>query len=163
LTMPVIGSWNGIARAATLTGQVSSADEPAMEGVLINAKKDGSTITTTVVSDDKGQYSFPADRLERGPYTISIRAAGYVLGGPQTVDIPEAGTKADIKLMKTKNLAAQLSNAEWMISAPGTDKDKEFLTGCTSCHTLQRVFTAQHDAEEWQQVFLRMGRYSPGS
>jgi virginiamycin B lyase len=50
-----------------------------------------------------------------------------------------------------------------MISVPGSDRQKQFLTNCSSCHTLQRIFTAQHDVEEWKQVFLRMGRYSPGS
>src|SRR5262249_47548234 len=44
-----------------------------------------------------------------------------------------------------------------------SDKQKAFLTNCTSCHTLQRIFTAQHDVEEWKQVFNRMGRYAPGS
>jgi hypothetical protein len=34
--------------AAALTGQVTSVEEGAMEGVLVSAKKAGSTITTTV-------------------------------------------------------------------------------------------------------------------
>ena len=34
-----------------------------MEGVLVRAKKDGSNITVTVVSDQKGEYSFPGGRL----------------------------------------------------------------------------------------------------
>ena len=34
---------------------------------------------------------------------------------------------------------------------------------CVGCHTLQRVLTSNHDAAEFQQVFLRMARYSPGS
>jgi streptogramin lyase len=147
-----------------LSGQVTSTQEGAMEGVLVNARRQGSTITTTVVSDAKGQYSFPADRLAPGKYTISIRAVGYVLGGPRSVEIPTGGNaKADLKLNKARNLAAQLSNGEWLQSLPGTDKDKQFLTNCTGCHTLQRIFTAQHDAEEWKQVFIRMGRYYPGS
>ena len=58
-----------------------------MEGVLVSAKKEGSTITTTVVSNDKGQFSFPAGRLEPGHYTITIRAAGYDLAGPKQVDV----------------------------------------------------------------------------
>ena len=37
--------------AATLTGQVSSAEEGAMEGVVVSAKKDGSTISISVVTD----------------------------------------------------------------------------------------------------------------
>src|ERR1700726_4500497 len=77
--------------AAALSGQVSSAEEGAMEGVLVSAKREGSTITTTVVSNDKGQFSFPADRLEPGHYNISIRAAGYDLDGPKTVDVAAGG------------------------------------------------------------------------
>src|SRR5436190_24349209 len=52
------------AQAAALSGQVSSNEEGVMEGVLVSAKKDGATQTITVVSTDKGQFSFPADRLE---------------------------------------------------------------------------------------------------
>jgi streptogramin lyase len=50
-----------------------------------------------------------------------------------------------------------------MVSAPGADKQKQFLTNCIGCHTLQRVFTSSHTPEEFQQVFKRMGTYSPGS
>src|SRR5439155_3115205 len=67
------------AQAPALTGQVSSAEEGAMEGVLVSAKKAGSTITTTVVSDKQGRYSFPAARLEPGKYALKVRAAGYDL------------------------------------------------------------------------------------
>src|SRR5215472_8212150 len=67
--------------AAALTGQVTSAEEGPMEGVLVGAKKQSSTVTVTVVTDAKGQYSFPADRLDFGHYAIAIRAAGYDLDG----------------------------------------------------------------------------------
>jgi streptogramin lyase len=149
--------------AAALSGSVSSAEEASMEGVLVSAKKDGSNITVTVVSNDKGQFSFPADRLSPGHYTISIRAAGYTLDGPKAVDVTAQGAKADVKLAKTRNLANQLSNAEWLISAPGGDDVKKNLGNCVGCHTLQRIFASTHDAEEFKQVFRRMGTYSPGS
>src|SRR5260221_7907249 len=116
--------------AAVLTGQVTSSEEGAMEGVLVSAKKDGSTITVTVVTDAKGQYSFPADRLDAGHYAIAIRAAGYNLDGPKAVDIAAGGSKADVKLVKTKKLAKQLSNAEWLINAPGPDNPKANMTNC---------------------------------
>ena len=61
--------------SAALTGTVSSTEEGNMEGVLVSAKKEGSTIATTVVTDDKGNFSFPADRLSPGKYKISIRAS----------------------------------------------------------------------------------------
>jgi streptogramin lyase len=149
--------------AAALSGQVTSAEEGPMEGVLVSARKDGSTITTTVVTDAKGQYSFPADRLDAGHYAIATRAIGYNLDGPKAVDIAASGAKADIKLVKTKNLANQLSNAEWLLSAPGPDNLKTNMGNCVSCHTLQRVFASTHDAEEFKQLFKRMGSYSPGS
>jgi virginiamycin B lyase len=150
--------------AVTLAGQVSSAEEGPMEGVLVSAKKDGSTITTTVVSDDKGHYSFPAGRLEPGHYTLAIRAIGYTLDGPKAVDLADgnsAGT--DVKLVKTGSLLSQLSNAEWLMSIPAADKDKQFLNVCVSCHTLQRIMASTHNADEFKQVFRRMGTYSPGS
>jgi virginiamycin B lyase len=148
---------------AALSGQVSSAEEGAMEGVLVSAKKQGSTITVTVVTDAKGRYSFPADRLDAGHYALGIRAAGYDLDGPKAVDIAAGGSMADIKLVKTKNLANQLSNAEWLISAPGPDNLKDNMANCVGCHTLQRVFASAHDAAEFKQIFQRMGTYSPGS
>ena len=96
------------AQAQTLSGQVSSAEEGMMEGVLVSAKKDGATVTTTVVSNDKGQFSFPAGKLEPGKYNITIRAAGYTLAGPKSVEVAAAGASADIKLNKARNVAPQL-------------------------------------------------------
>jgi virginiamycin B lyase len=159
------GLTAGEARAqAALTGIVSSGEEGAMEGVLVGAKREGSTITTTVVTDAQGRYSFPAARMQPGKYTISIRAVGYKLDSAKTVDVSPGGAgSADLKLGKVKTLVPQLSNGEWLLSLPGPDKQKAFLTMCVGCHTLQRVLTSTHDAAEFQQVFLRMARYSPGS
>jgi len=150
--------------APTLSGQVSSTEEGAMEGVLVSAKKEGSTIAKTVVSDDKGRFSFPAAKLEPGAYAITIRAAGYDLVGPKRIEIGAAGASADLKLAKTRNITAQLSNAEWLMSAPGDNRLKSsFLLDCQGCHTLKRVFTNPHSADEFEQVFTRMGRYAPES
>src|SRR5215813_12223644 len=77
-------AFSSLIRAAdpppvALAGKVSSQAEGAMEGVLIGAKKAGSTVSTWVVSNAQGQYSFPRDRMEPGKYAISIRAVGYEL------------------------------------------------------------------------------------
>src|SRR5262249_7687967 len=102
-----------------LTGVVSSAEEGAMEGVLVSAKKVGSTITITVVSDKDGRYSFPAAKLEPGTYALRIRAVGYDLDNHKAIDVAaQRTTTLDLKLRKTEDLAAQLSNAEWMASVP---------------------------------------------
>src|ERR1700731_2371674 len=68
---------------AALTGQVTSAEEGPMEGVLVSAKKDGGTITVTVVSDQKGEFSFPAGRLDPGHYTIAIGQSAITSTAPR--------------------------------------------------------------------------------
>ena len=74
--------------AAALAGQVTSAEEGPMEGVVVSAKKQGSTITVSVITDEQGRYSFPANRLEPGEYALSIRAVGYDLDGPGKPRLP---------------------------------------------------------------------------
>jgi virginiamycin B lyase len=147
-----------------LTGKVTSAQEPAMEGVLVSARLDGSNVSTTVVSNEQGTYSFPAGKLAPGHYTIAIRAIGYRLDGPKTADVAaNTATTADVTLSKTNALANQMSNGEWLLSLPGDDKIKAALTNCVGCHSLQRIVQSTHDADEFMQVFKRMGSYSPGS
>ena len=125
--------------------------------MIVSAKKDGSTITVSVLSNAQGRYSFPADRLSPGRYSLQIRAAGYDPRGSKSVEVPAA---ADIKLRKTRNLGKQLTNAEWMMSIPGTDDDKLQLINCVSCHTLERVVKSSHDADEFVQVVARMNGYA---
>ena len=91
-----------------------------MEGVVVTAHKDGSIVSTSVTTDAQGHYAFPENRLEPGHYTLAIRAVGYDLASPAATDVVgEKTTNVDLKLDKTKNLARQLTNAEWMMSMPG--------------------------------------------
>jgi len=149
----------GHAADSALAGQVSSAEEGAMEGVLVSAQRDGSTIRVTVVSDAQGRYGFPADRLAPGHYKISIRAVGYDLDGDGAATVEANQTAhADLRLKKTGNLAAQLTNADWLSSLPNTPERRQ-LTGCTNCHTLQRIMESTHDADEFMALVPRMMRY----
>src|SRR5471032_1141767 len=102
------------APAPLLSGSVTSQEEGPMEGVLVSAKRADSPITTTVVSDAKGNFRFPADRIAPGTYTIRIRAAGYDLESSAEVRIEDRPATHEIRLRKTRDLAAQLTNAEWM-------------------------------------------------
>jgi virginiamycin B lyase len=149
---------------AAVAGKVTSEAEGAMEGVVVSAKKAGSTVTVSVISDAQGRYSFPADRLGAGQYSLKIRAVGYDLIAPAKADVAaEQTTTVDLKLRKTKNLSGQLSNAEWMMSLPGTEEQKSFLLNCVGCHTLEPIVRSTHDADEWQQVIVRMSGYAPVS
>ena len=152
------------AQTAALSGRVTSAKEGPMEGVVVSAKKLGSTVTISVATDDQGRFSFPATRLEPGQYALATRAVGYDLEGPKTADVVAGQTASvEIKLAPTKNLPKQMSNAEWFLSFPGTDQQKKALLNCVSCHNLDRIVRSQYDAEQFVDVFNRMVGYYPGS
>ena len=158
---------------AALTGVISSDAEPKtapqragapgtpLEGVVVTARRAGSTIAVSVISDAQGRYTFPQNRLAPGEYDLRIRATGYELAAPTKVNARSdakfekfrnepwidstlrtsvaAGktTQADITLGKTKDLAAQLTNGEGVMSWPGGSGIKDGLLNCTQCHSLQ--------------------------
>jgi len=158
------------APVASLTGLVSSADEATMEGVLVSATRAGSNVTVTVVSGADGRYGFPANRLGPGQYSLAIRAVGYELeqpaGSENSIEVraldaaqPEATTR-DIRLRKTTDLAAQLSNAEWLESIPGSDQQKDQLLNCVGCHRVERIMRSKYDSDGFlTQILPRMQGY----
>src|SRR5213594_38705 len=102
-----------------------------MEGVVISAREDGSTVSISAVTNAEGRFAFPAERLESGHYTLKARAAGYELDGAKSAAVAAGQeAKVEIKLRKVKNLSAHLTNAEWLLSIPGTDEQKRFLLNC---------------------------------
>jgi streptogramin lyase len=148
----------------SLAGIVSSQKEGPMEGVIVSAKRDGSTITVSVVSDAQGRYAFPRNRLEPGQYAIKMRAVGYELERPATVEVTTQQTAhLDLKLVDTQDLAYQLSNGEWLMSMPGTDAQKNTLLGCTQCHTLEPIIRSRYTARDFPRILDRMARYAQGS
>ena len=144
-----------------LTGHVGSADEANMEGVLVSASKPDSTVTVTVVSDKDGRFSFPANKLAAGHYELSIRAVGYELAQLGAADVSVGvPTVADLTLRKAQDLAAQLSNGEWLASIPGTDKQKIQLLNCVGCHTIERIVRSKYNSDDFlQRVLPRMQGY----
>src|SRR6185503_2123172 len=147
------------ALSGPLTGTVTSAGAP-MEGVVVTVRQSGSTIATSVVSDTKGRYHFPRGRLAAGDYAVSIKAAGFDLDKPAPIQVAASQpTTADLQLVKTKDLAAQLSNTEWYMSWPGADEDKQLARRCTHCHTYERIARSTHTADQFMQVIQRMAGY----
>ncbi len=131
-----------------------------MEGVLVSAQKSGSPITVTVVSDEHGRFRFPDGRLSPGQYDLRIRAVGYDLAGPQSVDLAGPSTDIGLKLTRTADIAAQLTNAEWFMSMPGTPEQKRPLIECMSCHTFERIVRSKYDADAFFPVLKRMAEYA---
>jgi streptogramin lyase len=154
------------APVVALTGLVSSVEEGPMEGVLVSASRAGSNITVTVVTGADGRYSFPAGRLGPGRYALGVRAVGYELDRPQEIEVGTTEASAqhavtkDLMLGKSRDLAAQLSNGEWLASIPGTDKQKDQLLNCVGCHRVERIMRSKYDTDGFlTQILPRMQGY----
>jgi streptogramin lyase len=160
--MLVLGAAEAHAAAAesSLTGRVSAPRQGPLEGVLVSARLADSSITYTVVSDRRGRFSFAPAHLAPGKYALRIRAAGYELEGPQEAAVPG---RVEIKLRHAADLAAQLTNAEWLMSMPGTAAQKRPLIECMSCHTLERIARSRAGAAELLTILKRMVTYANNS
>ena len=147
--------------APALSGKVVAPQTGALEGVLVSAQLSGSPITVTVVSDQSGRFAFPPGKLGGGHYGLRIRATGYELDTPQSIDIADGKpAELDLKLRKASDLAAQLTNTEWFMSFPGTAEQKRPLIECMSCHTLERIARSKYDADTFMPVLKRMTTYA---
>lgn len=151
---------------SALTGSVTSP-QGRLEGVLVSAKRTGSNVTITVVTDASGAYSFPRTRLEPGEYTLQVRAADYILRPVTKVTVTAAAPAVkDLQLAAVTDFekALQLSSAEWLMSYPLAGSEiYDTLRDCTRCHDQQRVAMSRFNEKQLQHVMQRMTAYWLGS
>ena len=57
---------------------------------------------------------------------MRTRAIGFELDGPRTVEVTAQTAPVSLKLKKARNLAAQLTSAEWYMSFPGDALAEDF-------------------------------------
>lgn len=162
----VFTSVHAAADPPALCGVVTTAGEGVLEGVLVTARREGTPFSVTVSTNDRGRYCFPRTHLEAGRYAVHTRATGYDLdGAPRAVVVGKRQATLDLKLVATRDLAAQLTSQEWVLSAPGTPAQKRALQrqviNCNFCHTLERVVRTRYTAEQWVPVIRRMNSYHP--
>ena len=142
-----------------LGGRVLSPRGEPLEGVLVSVRKEGAAVTVTVVSDHDGRFALPAD-VGFGRYAVAVRAVGFALKSPASFVFSPATERMDIALAQTQDLAAQLSNTEWLTSMPGDFEQKRPLIECMSCHTLERIARSHYDATQLVPVIKRMAGYA---
>ena len=66
-SVPLAAAQGANSAAAALAGQVASTEEGPMEGVIVSAKKDGSTITVSVITQHLDEFlDYSAALLRRG-------------------------------------------------------------------------------------------------
>jgi len=153
-----------IARAASdgalLTGTVKSASAK-LGGVTVSAKADGTTITTSVFTDEEGAYYFPP--MSAGHYEVWAQAVGFDTTR-EGVDL--AGTKhQDFDLKPVKDIAKQLTGDQLLASLPDqTSEDRRvkrvFRNSCTGCHQPNYILQNRFDEQGWTAIFEAMARFN---
>src|SRR5262249_9140941 len=137
---------------AILSGSVAAAGEK-VGGVTVSAKAEGSTITTTVYTDDGGNYYFPP--LAPGKYHVWAQALTYATADAQ-VDL--ASNKAqDFTLSPLKDYVRQLPGDLIIAALPEeTEHDKKMKrlvrNNCTSCHTPSYTLQHRFDEAGWTAI-----------
>jgi virginiamycin B lyase len=153
---------------AILSGAVKSAAGEKLGGVMVSAKGEGQTITTSIFTDENGNYYFPP--LPEGKYRVWAQALTFETGN-SAVDL---GTKKkqDFELKPMKDFVLQLPGHEFLAALPdGTPEDARMKVlvrkNCTGCHSAS--FPLQHRFDEmgWTAVLDLMkqvnvlGTYDP--
>jgi streptogramin lyase len=132
---------------AILSGTIAGSGGDKMGGVTVSAKADGSTITTTVYTDESGGYYFPP--LPAGHYRVWAQAITFATANAQ-VDL-SASKAQNFTLSPLKDYFRQLPGDVIIAGLPDeTDHDKKMKqlvrNDCTGCHTPS--YTLQHRFDE---------------
>ncbi len=109
------------ARAATLTGMVTSSDGKPMEGVAVSARAADKTFTTTVYTEANGRYSFPT--LADGQYSIWAQAVGFDAGKSDQTLSGAKNAQQNFTLNPLQDFSSQLMGDEILASLPGATRD----------------------------------------
>src|SRR5258707_463173 len=101
-SLPAYG--HALAADTALSGTIKSSTGEPMAGVTVSAKPQGGTITTSVFTDEAGQYYFPA--LPTGTYRVWAQALTFATANAD-VDLG-AVKQQDFALGPLKDFAHQL-------------------------------------------------------
>lgn len=142
-----------------LVGTVKSSDGKPMEGVAVSARAQDKNITTSVYSDQKGQYFFPP--LDAGQYRIWAQAVGFELTRAEQMISSGKRIQQDFTLKPVADFSRQLSDAEWLESLPdGTPADRRMKNvihhNCVVCHGPGFALEKRFDAAGWETIFNYM-------
>ena len=149
---------------AFLSGAVKGPAGEPMGGVTVSAKAEGSTITTSVYTDEKGEYVFPA--LADGKYNVWAQAWTYDIAKGQ-VDL-KANAHQDFALKKFAGDVARTLPGDILISAlpEATTEDARMKNlvskNCTGCHSASFPLQHKFDEDGWTKVLTHMSRINLG-
>ena len=126
-----------------------------LEGVAVSARAAGTTVTTTVFTDESGLYRFPV--LLTGEYRVWAQAVGYKTGRGAAKLGDQTTSRTNFVLHPIDDLTMQVSGSEWLAALPATTKEQRrmreiFRANCTMCHSPAAVLQQRFDEQGWRAI-----------
>jgi streptogramin lyase/mono/diheme cytochrome c family protein len=156
----VITGFSAQAADQLLSGAIASATGEKLGGVTVSARLDGSTITTSVYTDESGAYYFPP--MAAGKYSVWAQALGFETTKSQ-VDL-SAAKKQNLTLTAMTDPEQrwrQLPGEAMVAALPEETADdarvkKVFTNQCTGCHSPGYVLQFRFDEPGWNKIISLM-------
>jgi streptogramin lyase len=142
---------------ALLAGTVRSPTGEKVAGATVSAKRQGQTITTSVFTDDNGDYYFP--ELDAGNYQVWAQADTFETARA-AVEVTTT-RRQDFSMKSMKDFERQLTGDQILASLPeDTPEDRRlkrvFRNNCTSCHQPNYILQNRFDADGWIAIMNAM-------
>ncbi len=142
---------------AVLSGTITSAAGEKLGGITVSAKPAGGTITTTVFTDESGDYYFPP--LPAGKYRVWAQAVSFATAKAE-VELSAAHRQGFV-LAPNKDFLPQLPGNVMLAALPEeTEHDKRMKrivrNTCTGCHTPSYVLQHRFDEAGWNAIIELM-------
>jgi streptogramin lyase len=142
---------------AILSGTITVAGGEKLGGITVSAKPVGGTITTTVFTDETGDYYFPP--LPEGKYRVWAQTIGFATAKAEVdLTVPR---KQTFVLDPLKDFVQQLPGNVMLAALPEeTEQDKRMKrmvrNNCTGCHTSSFVLQHRFDEAGWNAIIELM-------
>src|SRR5580704_8172969 len=162
----VAGTTPTMAADQVLDGAISSPAGEKLGGVTVSAKLDGSTITTSVYTDESGNYYFPP--LPAGKYQVWAQALGFETAkgsADLTATVHNNITLAPITDAEARyrQLPGELMVAALPEETPDDARIKKVFTNqCTGCHTPGYPLQFSFDEAGWNKI-INLMKVIPGT
>jgi streptogramin lyase/mono/diheme cytochrome c family protein len=156
----VITGFSAQAADQVLSGAITSATGEKLGGVTVSAKLEGSTISTSVYTDESGNYFFPP--MAAGKYSVWAQALGFETTKSQ-VDL-SAAKKQNLTLTamtdperRWRQLPGEMMVAALPEASPDDARIKKVFTNqCTGCHSPGYVLQFRFDEAGWNKIINLM-------
>jgi virginiamycin B lyase len=150
-----------------LYGSAKSDSGAKLEGVTVSARAEGQSITTSVFTDDDGNYYFP--RMAEGKYRLWAQAEGFEAGKTEII-LSAATARHDFTLVTIKDdleIIKQMTGQEYVAALPeDTPQHRKmkdvFYNTCTGCHEPNYILQNRFDEKGWEAILNLMSRVHNG-